>query len=38
MHTLQDFFTFTKGMTYIVAALFLLASIGFWLFLTGREE
>ncbi len=38
MHTLQDFFHFTKGMTYIVAALFLLGSIGFWLFLTSRED
>jgi hypothetical protein len=38
MHTLQDFLTFTEGMTYIVAGLFLFASIGFWLFLTGREE
>ena len=38
MHTLQDFFTFTKGMTYIIAFVFLLASIGFWLFLTGREQ
>ena len=35
MHTLQDFFTFTKGMTYVIAGLFLLGSIGFWLMLTG---
>jgi len=38
MHTLQDFFHFTKGLTYIIAGLFLLASIGFWLFLTSRED
>jgi len=38
MHTLQDFFTFTKGMTYVIAGLFLLGSIGFWLMLTGRED
>ena len=38
LHTLQDFYHFTKGMTYIVAALVLLASIGFWLFLTDRDD
>lgn len=38
MHTLQEFFQFTKGLTYIIAGLFLLASIGFWLYLTNRED
>ena len=37
-YTLQDFFTFTKGVIYIliVATLFIL--LGFWRFLTGRDE
>ncbi|MFH2009508.1 MAG: sulfate respiration complex protein HmcD [bacterium] len=38
MNTLQDFFTLTKGTTYVVAFLFLVAAIGFWLLLTDREE
>ena len=38
MHTLQEFFHFTKGTTYIVAGLFLVGAIAFWLFLTDREE
>ncbi len=37
MHTLQEFLNHTKGMTYVISALLLLASIGFWLYLTGRE-
>jgi len=38
MHTLFDFLTFTKGSTYLVVAVFLIAFIPFWLFLTERQE
>lgn len=38
MHTLQEFMTLTKGLCYIVAGIFLVGFIPFWLFLTEREE
>jgi hypothetical protein len=37
-HTLQDFLTFTKGVSYLLGALVLVGFVGFWLFLTGREK
>jgi hypothetical protein len=37
-HTLQEYLTFTKGTCYVLAGLFLIGFIGFWLFLTNREE
>jgi hypothetical protein len=36
--TLQDFMTFTKGVTYILIIISLLAVVGFWNFLTGRDD
>lgn len=38
MHTLFDFMTYTKGMTYIVAGLLMVGFIPFWLYLTEREN
>ena len=38
METLQDFLTFTKGICYIVAAVFLIGFIPFWRLLTDREK
>lgn len=38
MHTLQEFFAHTKGVSYILAVILLMASISFWRFLTEREE
>ena len=37
-HTLQDFLTFTKGMSYILMFALLMIFIPFWLFLTEREN
>jgi len=37
-HTLQDFMQHTKGVSYVIAGCILVAFIGFWLFLVGREE
>ena len=37
-YTLQDFFAYTKGVTYIVIVAILFAMLGFWRFLTGRDE
>lgn len=37
-YTLQDFFTYTKGVTYVLILLILISMVGFWLFLTGRDE
>jgi len=36
--TLQEFFTFTKGMTYILIILMLIGIGAFWTFLNGRDE
>ena len=36
--TLQDFFTFTKGMIYILIVVILLVIGGFWHFLNENEE
>lgn len=35
--TLQDFMTFTKGITYLLMVVSLCAITGFWLFLTERD-
>ena len=37
-YTLQDFFAFTKGVTYILIVVILLAMLGFWRFLMGGNE
>ena len=37
-YTLQDLFLYTKGVTYILIVAILLAMVGFWCFLTGRDE
>ena len=37
-YTLQDFLTYTKGVTYILILAILFAMLGFWRFLTGRDE
>ena len=36
--TLQDFYTFTKGVTYVLMVLALLGVSGFWLFLAGGKD
>ena len=37
-YTLQDFFTFSKGVVYILVIFSLIALAGFWNFLTERDE
>jgi hypothetical protein len=37
-YTLQDFMTFTKGVTYIIMVAALLSIVGFWLFLSGNDN
>ncbi len=37
-YTLQDFLTHTKGIVYILIVLILLGMLGFWNFLTGRDD
>ncbi len=37
-YTLQEFMTFTKGVTYVIMVISLFVITGFWLFLTGRDE
>lgn len=38
MNTYVDFLEFTKGIGYVLAAVFLVGFIPFWLFLTEREK
>lgn len=38
LFTLQDFMTFTKGVTYILMVVSLIGITGFWLFLSERDE
>jgi hypothetical protein len=38
MDTLLDFIFETKRLSYIVAVIFMVGAIGFWKFLTEREE
>lgn len=37
-YTLQDFYTHSKGIAYILMIVTLLGLAAFWLFLTGREK
>ncbi|HKK32888.1 MAG TPA: hmc operon protein 4 [Desulfomicrobiaceae bacterium] len=37
-YTLQDFLTFTKGFTYVLMGVGLVGFIGFWRFLTARDD
>lgn len=37
-YTLQDFYTYTKGIAYLLIVVTLLGMAGFWLFLTSREK
>lgn len=37
-HTLQEFMTFTKGITYILMVAALLSMVGFWRFLSENDE
>jgi hypothetical protein len=37
-YTLQDFLTHTKGVAYILIVLILIGMLGFWNYLTGRDE
>jgi len=38
IYTLQDFMTYTKGITYLIMGGILIFMPLFWLFLTEREE
>ena len=37
-HTLQEFLLHTKSVTYVIIVLILLGMVGFWLFLSERDE
>jgi len=37
-YVLHDFMVFTKGSLYYLMGAILLAMVGFWLYLTGRDE
>lgn len=37
-YTLQEFMTYTKGITYIIMVLALFAFLGFWQYLAGNDE
>jgi hypothetical protein len=37
-HTLQEFMLHTKGLAYILVGVMLLGMLGFWRYLTGRDE
>lgn len=37
-HTLQEFMTYTKGVTYVLIVAILLGMLGFWNFLVERDE
>jgi len=37
-YTLQEFLLFTKGAAYYLMGAVLLAILGFWLFITARDE
>jgi hypothetical protein len=37
-YTLHDFFVYTKGAAYLLMGAMLLGLLGFWLYLTGRDE
>jgi hypothetical protein len=38
MYTLQDFLTWTKGVSYVVALVLMVGFIPFWFYLTEREK
>jgi hypothetical protein len=38
IYTLQEFMLHTETNTYILVGVYLLAIVGFWLFLTARDE
>jgi len=38
IHTLQDFYLYTKGVTYILMILALVGITGLWCFLTARDD
>ncbi len=37
-YTLHDFLVYTKGAAYYLMGLIVLGVLGFWLYLTGRDE
>ena len=37
-YTMQDFFTYTKGVTYLLIIAALIAVTAFWNFLVGGDE
>jgi hypothetical protein len=37
-YTLHDFMVYTKGAVYYLMGLMVLGILGFWLYLTGRDE
>ncbi|GAB4321364.1 MAG: hypothetical protein Kow0059_16050 [Candidatus Sumerlaeia bacterium] len=37
-YTLHEFMLWTKAQLYPLAAVFLFALLGFWIYLTGRED
>ena len=37
-YTLHDFMVYTKGAAYYLMGLIVLGVLGFWLYLTGRDE
>ncbi len=37
-YTLHDFMLHTKSITYILMGVALVSFVGYWLFLTGRDE
>ncbi len=37
-YSLQEFLLYTKGAAYYLMGAVILAILGFWLFITGRDE
>ena len=37
-YTLQDFMLHTKGVAYLLMGAVVLGMLGFWLYLSGRDE
>ena len=38
IHTLQDFMLHTESNTYILMGVYLVCMVGFWMFLTHKDE
>lgn len=38
IHTLQEFYAYTKGVIYLIIPVILFGMIGFWTFLTDRDK